>query len=158
MRSDGTRSLTMTTLAVRLIALAAFSSMSLVLGSGSPSPPGVAGGPREVVLGERYHDQTVEVVSGDQLVLRLPLTLPYAWVPVEGREVLREVKQPRKPPTPRGAPGGVQNLNNDRFSDYHYQVAAQPGSQVTVEWVYCQYGKPEKAPQQLAEKRASQGL
>ena len=148
----------MTTLIVRLIALAAFSSMSQVLGSGSPSPPGVAGGPREVVLGERHHDRTVEVVSGDQLVLRLPMSLPMAWAPVKGRELLREVKQPPKPPTPRGAPAGVPNLGGYSFSDNHYLVAAQPGSQVTVEWVYCYLGRPQQTAQRLAEKRARQGL
>jgi len=147
----------MTTLTVRFVVFAALSSMVMMFRPGGPPPPGAVGGPREVMLEERHHDRTVPVARGDEVVLRLPMSLPMAWAPVKGGEALREVKRPRKPPTEQGPPGQVPNLGGASLSDNRYQILAEPGSLVTVEWMYCYLGKPERTERRLAERRTRQG-
>ena len=56
-----------------------------------------------------------------------------------------------------GAPGDIPVVGRFSLSNLRYQVLAQPGSTITVEWFYCYLGNPEKTALRLKEKRAREG-
>ena len=107
---------------------------------------------RTVVLTERQYDQTFTVTSGDQLLLRLPMSLPLVWAPVQGKDTLRKVEQPPPPPERKEWQGDVPNVGGFSLSDQLYKVLAKPGSKITVEWMYSYLGRPEKTAQRLKAK------
>ena len=138
------------------IGYVAFATSLLMISEMTSEKPAAAG-PGDVALTERQYDQPVTVASGDHVLLRLPMSLPMAWAPVKGKEVLRQVKSPPPPPDHQETQSDIPNVGGFSLSNLRYQVSAQPGSTVTIEWMYCYLGSPEKTEKRLAGKRASEG-
>jgi hypothetical protein len=97
------------------------------------------------LLTAEHNEKTLPVRTGDEVVLKLPAQIPYWWVPLEkggpkGLTALGEGKfEDMKPPE-----GQVPPLGAPKWYVVRYRVAAEPGTEIAADWIFCRFGRPTK--------------
>jgi hypothetical protein len=118
-----------------------------------PAPTGRASGQQPVLLSDEESGRTVEVRSGGQVLLRLPMSMPMAWALTKRSEkLLHEIKERKKPQIQKVQ--GPPKIGGSSVTESRYEIAVNPGAVITAEWVYCYLGSPEKTAQRLAASEA----
>jgi hypothetical protein len=145
----------MTRLVLGLTALAAAVAwLSAVAGPRSHATAGPTAALRTIELRPAHHKTTVVVRPGDTLDVRLPMLRPLTWALDKGQDAVKEL--PEKPaaapaeaaPRPRPDQDPPKVGGQSEFVR-RYTVTAAAGQEVSLEWLYCKFGKPEVTRERL---------
>ncbi|ODU02480.1 MAG: hypothetical protein ABS79_00340 [Planctomycetes bacterium SCN 63-9] len=104
-------------------------------------PPSVAA--RIHILKPDKNGATIKVRPGDEIILKLPMQIPFKWGLSEKAENLKEIRKPLQvipidggdQPTEPPKAGGPQTV------DLRYQILSMPKGEQKLQWLYCLGGR-----------------
>ncbi len=114
--------------------------VSFGLGSGSVAQTSQKPCPQVIELTPEKNGNDIKVRVGDEILVKLPMQMPFKWGMTEENAALKEIKTPLKVVPVAEAGKSDQVVGKPNTSAMRYKIVAIPKKR-TVEWVYCLQGR-----------------